>query len=205
MDDLAFVQECAKGDRKSWEAFVNKYSRLIYNYIHAVLRAKGIDFLTAQNTNDLFQEIFLLLVKDNFKKLKSFKAKNGCSLASWLRQLVINHTIDHVRKVRPLVSLDEENESRLNLKDVISDNALSASDTVLHKERILALQECIEKLDTDERYFLELHIHQDVSLNELKDHFKLARGTIDMRKARIIEKLKSCFQRKGFIFADNKK
>ncbi len=199
------MRECTKGDRKSWEAFVKRYSRLIYNYIYAVLRAKGIDFLTVENTNDLFQEIFLQLVQDDFRKLKSFKGKNGCSLATWLRQVVINYTIDYVRTLRPMVSLEEENENRLSLKELIPDSALSASDAAVYKERVLALGECIETLDSDEKYFLELHIRGDLTLDELKDHLGTTRGTIDMRKARIIEKLRACFQRKGFVLADSKK
>jgi len=84
MDDLEFVQRCVKGDKLAWNAFVDKYSRLLYNYIYSVLKVKG-RHLAEDNVNDLFQELFLSLSKDNFQKLKSFKGKNGCTLASCVR------------------------------------------------------------------------------------------------------------------------
>ena len=96
MDDLEFIQQCASGDKKAWDEFVDKYSRLIYNYIYSVLKTKGLT-LAQENIEELFQEIFFSLIKDDFKKLKSFKGLNGCSFASWLRQVTVNFSIDYIR------------------------------------------------------------------------------------------------------------
>ena len=197
MDDLEFVQRCVKGDKPAWSEFVIKYSRLIYNYIYSVLKVKG-SILTQENINDLFQEIFLALVKDNFKKLRSFKAKNGCSLASWLRQVTINYTIDYLRRGKPVISLDEENDDELNLKDTLADDAIPVTEAFADKERLVQLKDCIEKLDTEDKYFIELHINQGLSLEELKGIFRISRGAIDMRKARLIDRLRECFRSKGF-------
>ena len=120
INDLEFIQRCVRGDKQAWDEFVDKYSRLIYSYIHGILKIRSQNF-TQENINDIFQEIFLSLIKDNFKKLKSFKAKNGCSLATWLRQVTVNLTIDHMRRFHPAISLDEENEEGSNLKDILRD------------------------------------------------------------------------------------
>ena len=198
MDDLEFLQRCVKGERQSWDKFVDKYSRLIYNYIHSVLKAKGVSKFSQDNIEDLFQEILLSLVQDNFKKLKSFKGRNGCSLASWLRQVVINYTIDYMRKSKPTVSLDEETDDEFSLKDILADDSASITDSLTQEERLTHLKGCIQELDNDDKYFLELHINRGLALGELKDYFKLSRGAIDMRKKRIIERLKGCFRSKGF-------
>jgi RNA polymerase sigma factor (sigma-70 family) len=198
MDDLEFLQRCVKGERQSWDKFVDKYSRLIYNYIHSVLKAKGVSKFSQDNIEDLFQEILLALVQDNFKKLKSFKGRNGCSLASWLRQVVINYTIDYIRKLKPVVSLDEETNDEFSLKDILADDSASITDSLTQEERLTHLKDCIQELDNDDKYFLELYINRGLALEELKDYFKLSRGAIDMRKKRIIERLKRCFRSKGF-------
>jgi len=198
MDDLEFVQSCVKGDRQSWDKFVKRYSRLIYNYIHSILKLKGANQFKQDNINDLFQEIFLSLVKDNFKKLKSFKAKNGCSLASWLRQVTVNFTIDYIRKFKAIVSLDEENEEGFSLKDVLADDVTPVTDTLATEERLVHLKDCIDRLDADDKYFLELHINRGLELEELKGILRVSRGAIDMRKGRLIERLKECFRSKGF-------
>lgn len=197
MNDLEFVQRCIRQDKPSWDKFVEKYSRLIYSYIYSVLKIKG-SLVSQENIHDLFQEILLSLVKDNFKKLISFKAKNGCSLASWLRQVTLNFTVDYLRKFRPTVSLDEEKDDGFSLKEILVDDSLSASDTLNANERLEQLKDCIDWLDKADKYFLELHINRNLTLEELRRHFRISRGAIDMRKRRIIKRLKECFKSKGF-------
>jgi RNA polymerase sigma factor (sigma-70 family) len=201
MTDLEFVQRCVTGDRLAWNQFVDKYSRLIYKYIHSVLNTTGTEAIFSQdNISDLFQEIFLSLIEDDFRKLKGFQAKNGCTLASWLRQIVINRTIDYIRKQRPLISLDlEANDSESGLKETLATSGISSSEALVVEEKMSQLQDCIDTLDTEDKYFLELHINQGLGIERLKDIFKATRGALDMRKSRIIERLKKCFKSKGFM------
>ncbi|HTZ11567.1 MAG TPA: sigma-70 family RNA polymerase sigma factor [Candidatus Margulisiibacteriota bacterium] len=200
MSDLDFVQSCVSHDEQAWDEFLKKYSRLIYSYIHSVLRSKG-STLPQEQLQDIFQELVCALIKDDFRKLKSFQAKNGCSLASWLRQVTINFTIDYLRKLKTAVSLDEENEEGFSLQDVLADSSLPVSDRVNQEELSMHLAECIEALETKDKYFLQLHINQGLRLEALRGHFNLSRGAIDMYKARILERLRQCFKRKG-LFSD---
>lgn len=199
MNDLEFVQRCVKGDKQAWDEFIERYSRLIYSYIRGVLGSRGY-LLTPENTNDLFQEIFHLLYKDNFSKLKSFKAKNGCSLASWLRIVAVNTAIDYLRRSKPVVPLDDHANGEESRESLQSD-AKSALYSAIESEKLGALNDCIDKLELDDRYFLELHIKRNLSLEIIKDHFKVSRGAIDMRKFRIVDRLRECFKAKGFIFS----
>lgn len=196
--DLEFVQRCVSGDKRAWDEFVDKYSGLIYNYICSIFRANGLNPLPQDNVNDAFQEIFVSLTKDNFRKLRSFKAKNGSSFATWLRRVAVNYTIDHLRRLKPLVSLDAERQDGFSLKDVLADDSASAADALVGREKLDGLTDCIERLDSAERYFLELHLHRDITLEELKDLFGISRAAVDMRKSRIVGKLKDCFKEKGF-------
>ncbi|MDD4979640.1 MAG: RNA polymerase sigma factor [Candidatus Omnitrophica bacterium] len=198
MDDLEFVQKCAKGDKRAWDEFIDKYSRLIYNYIHSVLKIQGSSF-TQENLNDIFQEIILSLVKDNFRKLSSFKARNGASLASWLRQVTVNFTISYTRRLKSVISIDEEDDKGFSLTEILSSNSPSAADTYNQQERLVHLKDCIDKLENNDKYFLELHIHRGLNLEELRAYFKVSRGAIDMRKSRILERLRECFRDKGFM------
>jgi RNA polymerase sigma factor (sigma-70 family) len=198
MDDVGFAQRCIKADKEAWNEFIDKYSRLIYNYIHSVSRTKGSP-LTPENIEDLFQEIFLSLIRDNFKKLKSFKGRNGCSLASWLRQVAINATIDYLRKVKPLVSIDEEIDDDFSLKEILADASPQVSDALISEEQFAQLKECIERLSTQDKFFLELHINRGLTLEIIRRVLKVSRGMVDMRKSRIIGRLKECFSHKGFM------
>jgi len=200
MDDLEFIQRCISRDEHSWDQFVDRYSRLIYNYIHSVLKLKGISHLNPENINDLFQEIFFSLVKDDFKKLRSYKARNGCSFASWLRQVVINSSIDYLRRNNVVMaSLDAEDDEGLKIKDILMDDKASVREILADKDMFEHLKECIEDLDTDDKYFLELYVNQAMDLKELKNILKISRGAADMRRIRIINRLKDCFRAKGFV------
>ncbi len=198
MNDLEFVRKCSTGDKRSWDEFVDRYSRLVYSYIHSVFVNKGIS-VTQENIDDLFQEIFLSLLKNKFQKLKTFQAKNGSSLASWLRQVTVNYVIDYIRGLRPMVSIDQDNEDGIGLKDVLADSSSSIKDKLSAKDKLIQLKECIENLSQDDKYFVELHVSQGLDLDRISDHLGVRRGTLDMRKTRILERLRDCFRSKDFL------
>ena len=162
------------------------------------MKLKGAKYADRDIPEEIFQEIFLRFREDNFKKLRSFRAKNGCSLASWIRQVTVNFTIDYLRKKKTLVSLDEEGEDGRSLKDKLPADSEPVPDKLISAERAGPLVDCIEMLDIDDKYFLEMHFNRGLSLEALKDIFKLACGAVDMRKKRLLERLRGCFKSKGF-------
>ncbi|HOW43292.1 MAG TPA: sigma-70 family RNA polymerase sigma factor [Candidatus Omnitrophota bacterium] len=196
MDDRGFVRRCISGQKQAWDEFLQRYSRLIYNYIHSVLRLKGYP---CQQTlvEELFQEIILLLLDRNFHKLKSYRGLNGCSLASWLRQVVINYSLSALRDRRVMVSLDQE--PPLVEPGLLVAPGKPASAEAIDQERVLALRECIDRLESEEKYFLTLHFHANMSLDALKDHLRVSRAALDMRKSRLLSRLKECFKGKGIL------
>lgn len=203
MCDLELVHKCSQRDKTAWDAFIKKYSSLIYSYINSILEQKKTKLFTQENINDVFQEIFVSLTKDDFRKLKTFTAKNGCSLASWLRQVTINYCVDYLRKSKSIVSLDEIIDDELTVKDIITDKAISIASKINKEDHIIHLKQCIEELDIDDKFFLEFYINQGVQLEAMKDIFKVSRGAIDMRKSRIIYRLKNCFETKGLILENS--
>lgn len=199
VNDLELVRRCTEKDTSAWDEFLRKYPKLIYNYIHSVLRTKGKD-LPSDTIADLYQEIIFSLIKDNYKKLKTFKAKNGCSLASWLRVVTINFTIDYIRKSKPAVSLDEDLGEGRGLKDVLPDDShLKLEEEIVSQEKKEQLSECIEELSVDDQYFLRFYLDKGVALDKLKVILRISKPAVDMRRSRIIQRLKECFERRGFL------
>jgi RNA polymerase sigma factor (sigma-70 family) len=196
--DLEFVRKCVNGDTQFWDEFLKRYSRLIYKYIHSVLNSKNIFASNQDYVDDIFQEFFSSLIQNDCKKLKSFKARNNCSLASWLRQVIINFTLDYLRGVRQAVSLDAESDDGLSLKEVLSDGSISVPELLTREEMLESLKDCVGELSNHNKLFIELNINQGVRLEALKDLFKLSRGAIDMQKSRIMDRLRECFKKKGF-------
>ena len=198
MDEAEFIRRCVRKEKQAWDEFVNRYSGLIYTYIRHTLRLKGMHSQREESTGELFQEIIFSLVKDDCRKLRSFKGINGCSLASWLRLLAINMTIDHVRKMRFLQSKAPIDKQEAEDLLMTYSQGESGFHEIMENELRQSLSECIEKLKAEEKYFMELHINQELRLEEIRGFLKLSRGMVDMRKSRIIAKLKECFKNKGF-------
>jgi hypothetical protein len=75
---------CLRGDQAAWNDFVRQDSGLIYHRVKKTLTLHRLD--PAQHlVDDVFQEIFLSLVKDDFAQLRRFRGDHNCTLASWLR------------------------------------------------------------------------------------------------------------------------
>jgi RNA polymerase sigma factor (sigma-70 family) len=197
MDDLEFVYQFVKGESQARDQFIKRYSRLIYKYIQHVLQVRGFRDPSA-HVDDIFQGFIVFLIDEDCKRLKAFKAKNGATLATWIRYLTINFTRDYLRKVRPAISLDAEGDDNLALKDLLTDKTPLANEELLNEEGFRALEDCVDLLSEDERYFVELNFNQKVSLEIMRDFLKLTRGAIDMQKARLMRRLKDCFKGKGF-------
>lgn len=198
MDEREFVQRCIKGDKQSWDVFLTRYSRLIYSYIYQTFNLNGHRY-KQEEIEDIYQEIFCSLIKDNYRKLSSYQGRNGCSLASWLRQVVINSTLSYLRKLKnTAVSIDQETEEGFSLKEVLKDISVSAQEFLADAEKLRSLEDCIELLDADDQYFAGLFLDQGLGLSQIKEHLGLNRGALYMRKSRILRRLRDCFKSKGF-------
>ncbi len=88
---------CLDGEKSSWDVFVLQYAGLVY---HTIKKIFGHYHTESRGdvVEDLFQDFFLSLIRDNFKKLRQFKGDRGCSLASWLRVIASRQTIDFLRR-----------------------------------------------------------------------------------------------------------
>ena len=107
LTEVELLKECILGNKEKWNIFVDKYSKLIYHTIYKTLRVNGKP-TPPDDVNDLFQEVFASLCADNSKKLRMFDPDKGCSsLASWLRMITVRMTIDHLRKNKPIASIEE--------------------------------------------------------------------------------------------------
>ncbi|MFZ2384998.1 MAG: sigma-70 family RNA polymerase sigma factor [Candidatus Omnitrophota bacterium] len=201
MDDLDFIQRCALGDKAAWSEFVERYSQLIYSSIHNALKARGAVPAPDVNPQDILQEIFLSLVKDDFRKLRTFQGRNGCSLASWLRQVALNACIDRLRKAHPVYPM--EDSSKEEYREVSGNAVADAAGSVQESERADHLKSCIDRLGLDDKYFIELYVGRGLRLVHLQKLLRSSRGAVDMRKARVVRKLRDCFRSKGYIFASD--
>ncbi|MDD4941833.1 MAG: sigma-70 family RNA polymerase sigma factor [Candidatus Omnitrophica bacterium] len=198
MDDLQFIRSCATLDQKTWHEFLNRYSRLIYTYIYRVtVNLHGLS-RSDPLIDDIFQGLLHSLIDDDCRRLRSFKGLHGCSFASWLRLVTINYTLGALRRLRPMAALDEEHDGR-SLKDDLVDAGALPDESAIYREHAVHLKECIKRLDSDDKLFVQLVVAKRMSLEAVRQLLRISRSAVDMRKSRLIERLRECFRSKGFM------
>jgi RNA polymerase sigma-70 factor (ECF subfamily) len=180
---------CFQDEAGAWDAFVNRFSKLIYHTIYQTLRAKDFPF-DFQILDDVFQEVFLSLFKNQYKKLKQFKGKNNCTLASWLRIIASRSAIDFMRKQRNCVSLDDTIGRGQALGERLTNKKDRPDKNLEKRERYQLFKKMIAELAPKDRYLFELTYHQELPDKEIAQILNLSVSAVYMRKSRIKEKLK---------------
>ncbi len=199
--DRELIQACITGDKKAWDEFVEKYNKLVYNCIYRTLEAKGWA-LAPSLVEDLYQEVFLTILGNDFEKLKKFGWKNSCSFATWLSVISKNLVLDFVRKESKRAgkteSIDKEvdSESGATLLDMLKDKAENADEKLSQQDTIDLLKEVITALDENDRTFLDLLYYQEMPYEYIAELMGKSVDALYMQKKRLLEKLKDSFKKR---------
>jgi DNA-directed RNA polymerase specialized sigma24 family protein len=81
------------GDKRSWDIFVRRYAALIVAAVRGVASYSG-------DVEDLTQEVFVRLCKDQFRLLRSYDATRA-SLSTWITIVARTTARDALRRRRP--------------------------------------------------------------------------------------------------------
>lgn len=81
------VQACKRGERKAQHQIYKLYSKAMYNICMRMTN-------NTADAEDVLQEAFI----DAFRKIHTFKAES--TFGAWLKRIVINKSINHLKKRR---------------------------------------------------------------------------------------------------------
>jgi len=189
-EDRQLLSRIFSGDKKALEIFVRQFSNLIYTSIQAAFLTRQITF-NQQDLEDLHNAVFLQFFEQDCKKLRQYKGKNGCSLASWIKLVTIRIVLNHLRKKgldaigwkNKIISLDDLSELR--------GYDMNSWEIMERQEQESLLQNAINSLPPRDRLFAKLHFIKDLSIEEVAESLRLSMQNAYAVKHRIIKKLKS--------------
>jgi len=189
-EDRQLLSRIFSGDKKALEIFVRQFSNLIYTSIQAAFLTRQITF-NQQDLEDLHNAVFLQFFEQDCKKLRQYKGKNGCSLASWIKLVTIRIVLNHLRKKgldaigwkNKIISLDDLSELR--------GYNMNSWEIMERQEQESLLQNAINSLPPRDRLFAKLHFEKDLSIEEVAESLRLSMQNAYAVKHRIIKKLKS--------------
>lgn len=192
------LKACLEGNKAAWDSFIQRYTDLIYHTIYRILKISNFK-VQEGIVADLYQEVILSLFKDNYRKLRLFKGRNGCSLVSWLRMVINSLVIDFIRKQKELISLDEETAEKKSLKDTIINGKNNPIATIEKSEEYRLIKECISSLSSKEKLIFELCYFRELPDEEVAQILKISISALYMRKSRIKEKLRIIAKKKKIL------
>lgn len=208
--EQALVERIVAGDKSSWDEFVRQFTRLIYHAIYKTLQGRGYKS-GSDLVDDLHQEVFLSLLKNDAAKLRGFQWRNGCSLATWLTVVSRNTAIDFIRRDSRYksreVSIDAESaasdkgEMSGSLLDILPASTVTPDKEVASKEAVDVIRKAITELPPQDRKLLELLYFEDWSPDEVARFFNKTVEAVYMQKKRASDKLKAAMLKKGVRFA----
>ncbi len=100
------VDSCVERDKQGWDRFVEEYGPVIYAAVLRTFNAYRHD-MPPQDVEDAAQDVFVRLVKDDFRLLRKFDPSRA-SLATWLAIVARSTSLNFLNRLRPpALELDE--------------------------------------------------------------------------------------------------
>jgi RNA polymerase sigma factor (sigma-70 family) len=178
--EKSLIAGCLARDKKAWDTFVSQYSPLVYHTINSTLALYRAE-PSREEIEDLYQEFFVRLLRDEFKKLRQFKGERGCSLASWLRIVAARLTIDYLRKSPP--------KTKAAVYYAPSD-APDPLGCLIDSEKEDMVLHAIRSLPPRDRLLLNLCYRQALPPQQIAGILKISIAAVYTQKTRLLAKLR---------------
>jgi RNA polymerase sigma-70 factor (ECF subfamily) len=167
------IHRCKKGENSAFEEIYNKYKKAMFNISYRLLN-------NLDDSNDVLQESFIKA----FQNISKFE--NEVAFGSWLKRVVINHSIDILKKQKNnSISVDE-----LDIIDEIDEPKDIKYDIEIVKK-------CIQELPDGYRIVLTLYLFEEYSHKEIASTLKISEGTSKSQYNRAKKKIIQLIQDKN--------
>jgi len=105
------LDQLLRGEKEAWERFVRRYAGLVVAAVRGVAREVG-------EVEDLTQEVFLRLCKDDFRLLRGYDPARA-GLSTWITIVARSTARDAMRRYRPVtVPIEAVPEGRLAIDPI---------------------------------------------------------------------------------------
>ena len=183
--EKTLIAGCLRSEKAAWDSFVLQYSNLVYHTIKKTLNLHHVETRT-DLVEDLYQEFFVSLLRNDYKKLRQFRGAYSCSLASWLRLLTARLTIDFLRKQAP---------SSGEVAGAMSRHGADAAEPLISEQQERLLNQAIQTLSPRDRILLDLCYRQALASEEITGLLKTSVNAVYTQKSRVLEKIREVLRK----------
>lgn len=168
-DEALAVERCRMGNLRAFTDIYNHYIRRIYDFVYY----KTCHRETAE---DLTSQTFMKALEG----IRDFDPGKG-TLSSWLYRIARNSVIDHYRKRKSTVNIEDiwDLASRENLETEL-----------IEREGMERIAACLNSLPPDKRNIVIMRVWQGLSYREISEIMKRTEAQCKMTFYRAIERIK---------------
>ncbi len=170
MADAVNLEALARGDKAAWDGFVRRYAGLILSAVRSSARM-------GTELDDLVQEVFTRLCKDDFRLLKTYDPARA-GLSTWLT-IVARSTARDIQRRRQLA---------VTPIDSVPEIALAVTDEPREKVRLPD-----GLLSPRQTLILGLIYERDMEVSEIATHLGIDPQTVRSTHHKAMLKLRSHF------------
>jgi len=152
-DDDRLIELTLRGDKRSYEAIVRKYEKLVFNVVYQLLRDDS-------SAADVTQEAFVKA----YKALNTFDRKR--SFRPWLLRIATNTALNLIRANKPYESLESL------LEEAPAEEPRSHQDVEKEVESVLVgerLEKVLNDMKPIHRHVFLLRYQRDLSYEEISE------------------------------------
>jgi RNA polymerase sigma-70 factor (ECF subfamily) len=186
--DAEVMLRVKAGDQSAFDYLVQKYRRPLVSFMYRMARNSAA-------AEDLAQEVFLRV----YRSRQTYEA--SAKFTTWMYRIATNLAVNHARDTRHerpevTVSLDEPDEETGTTLDV-ADSTITAEETLLRRERMLAIRSKVESLPERQKLAVIMHKYQQMDYKQIADVLKLSESATKSLLFRAYETLRE--QLKEFL------
>jgi len=165
------IEGCRKSNRKSQIRVYELYYKAMYNTSFRIVN-------NSFEAEDIMQESFI----DAFEKIDTFKETG--TFGSWLKRIVINKSLDHIKKNKPeIFSIDEKDYDVKDYREADD----SYADHVFYQMKMI--YEALDQLPDNYRIILSLYLFEGYDKQEIAQILNISYNNVRTRYSRAKQSL----------------
>lgn len=174
------IERCILGDRKAQYQVYEMYSKAMFNICVRITN-------NLEEAEDVLQEAFV----SAFRNIKSFKGEG--SFGAWLKKIVVNHAINHLRK-KKLQFVDIDNLAEGAMNKTIEEEKIDEREITLEVGKI---RRAIRLLPDGYRVVFSLYLLEGYDHKEISEILNISESTSKSQFNRAKKKLKEIMLENG--------
>ncbi len=182
IEELVLARACAAGHERAWEVFMARYREKLYASASYIAKEASA---ARELADSLYAELYGtgLRAGERVSKLSSYTGRG--SLEGWLRTVLAQEHVNRYRKVKRLVSLDEENESGVQYAAVIPEESGAIDPRVA-----AATDAALAALPAEDRFVLASYYLDGRTLAEIARLLQVHESTISRKVDKLAKSLR---------------